>query len=281
MRTRILLQTTIPAVENDWHIGRFGMLAAEVGAMEGVEVTARDRAPVGADDPVLSSLSTEHFDQAWIFGVDAGGDQGLSAAEVEGLRRFHDQGGALMLTRDHHDMGCGLSPLGEVGAAHCWQTVAPEADAARHQTDDDNPTIGWPNYHSGRNGAFQAFEALVADHPLLDGVRFLPAHPHEGALRVPEGGTAVARGRSLRTDNDFLLVVSFDRLAGAGRGRAVAHSSFHHFADYNLDPDLGCPSFVTDPVAPTEERIEEGIVHSRRYWRNLAAWLAGPDGRTA
>ena len=30
-------------------------------------------------------------------------------------------------------------------------------------------------------------------------------------------------------------------------GRALAASTFHHFADYNRDLDRGAPSFVTEP----------------------------------
>ena len=56
---RILLQTTIPFVENDWHVGRFSLLARELAASSGagrpIEVTARDRASLN-DDPVLSTI---------------------------------------------------------------------------------------------------------------------------------------------------------------------------------------------------------------------------------
>ena len=46
---RILLQTTIPFAEDDWHIGRFSLLRAELSAMKDeagnqiCEVTARNR----------------------------------------------------------------------------------------------------------------------------------------------------------------------------------------------------------------------------------------------
>ena len=39
---KILLQTTIPTVEDDWHIGRFSLLARHLRD-EGHDVTARDR----------------------------------------------------------------------------------------------------------------------------------------------------------------------------------------------------------------------------------------------
>jgi hypothetical protein len=57
--TRILLQTTIGPVEDDWNIGRFSRLTAFLSGLPGVEVTARDRAaPAGETDPVLGSLTT-------------------------------------------------------------------------------------------------------------------------------------------------------------------------------------------------------------------------------
>ena len=52
--TRILLQTTIGPVEDDWNIGRFSRLTAFLSSLPGVEVVARDRAvPGGETDPVL------------------------------------------------------------------------------------------------------------------------------------------------------------------------------------------------------------------------------------
>ena len=32
-----------------------------------------------------------------------------------------------------------------------------------------------------------------------------------------------------------------------GRGMVLHHSTFHHFADYNLDVAAGAPDFVLDP----------------------------------
>src|SRR2546428_7449520 len=103
---RILLQTTIPFVENDWHVGRFSLLARELATgSDGerrVEVTARDRAS-SSDDPVLSTIDRSDFDEIWIFGVDTG--NGLTAAERDALARFRSRGGGLLTARDHQDLG--------------------------------------------------------------------------------------------------------------------------------------------------------------------------------
>lgn len=92
---------------------------------------------------------------------------------------------------------------------------------------------------------------------------------------MPEGGVAIARGSSRLSGRDFLLAVAFDHPAanGAPARRAVAQSTFHHFADYNIDVSDGAPSFVTDPEAPEEDRDPEGARQSLRYWENLARWL--------
>ena len=60
---RVLLQATIPAVEDDWHIGRFSLLADHLRSLTGkegqglCEVTARDReVDAAGDDNWLSKL---------------------------------------------------------------------------------------------------------------------------------------------------------------------------------------------------------------------------------
>jgi hypothetical protein len=87
----------------------------------------------------------------------------------------------------------------------------------------------------------------------------------------------IAKGRSQRTGREFNHVVAFDRSSderGNRLGRAVAESSFHHFADYNWDPALGCPSFVTAPVGDALRKNPCAAGDIRRYVRNLAPWVA-------
>jgi hypothetical protein len=52
----------------------------------------------------------------------------------------------------------------------------------------------------------------------------------------------IARGKSRVTARLFNLTDEY----GNRVGRAVAESSFHHFADYNWDIGKGCPSFVIE-----------------------------------
>ena len=277
--SRILLQTTIPTTEDDWHIGRFGLLRDHLAGLTGedgrplYEVTARDRAPTGAPDPVLSALDTGGFDQLWLFAVDVG--DGLDEEDCAGISRFRAAGGGLMVTRDHMDLGSSVCSLGGVGKAHFFHNKNPEPDASRQCRDDPHTTdIDWPNYHSGANGDFQAVTAVGERHPLLDGVDFLPAHPHEGAVGAPAddpSARVIATGVSKATGRDFNLAVAFE--PSADGGPALAQSTFHHFAASNWDPAAGCPSFVSEAPGDGLSRSPQAQASIRRYAANLAAWL--------
>ncbi|UPG95163.1 hypothetical protein [Luteibacter aegosomatissinici] len=285
---RILLQSTIPPTDDDWHIGRFSLLKETLSSMEGAdgqplfEVTARDRDPVGAPDSVLSRLDTSDYDQLWLFAVDVG--DGLAPEDCEAIGRFRERGGGMLVARDHMDLGSSVCTLGGVGAAHFFHSKNPDPDTSRHQNDDTITTsIQWPNYHSGANGDYQTIEPVLPLHPVLhdpdapDGaLRFLPAHPHEGAVGQPAGDSTariIATGRSELTGRTFNIAVAFEP---HGRtGPAVAESTFHHFADYNWDPALGSPSFVSEAPGDGLAGSAEARRSIRRYAENIALWLAG------
>lgn len=290
---RILLQTTIPSIADDWNIARFSMLRdylAELTDDEGTplyEVTARDRTAPGAPDPVLSTLDRSDYDQLWLFAVDTG--DGLHEEDCVAIGRFRRKGRGLLVTRDHMDLGSSVCTLGGVGNAHFFHSKNAEPDAARRVIDDrETAYILWPNYHSGANGDFQTITIVEPPHPLLRDpaapgglVHYLPAHPHEGAVGAPANDPSarvIATGVSKASGNRFNLIVAFE--PSADGGPAVAQSTFHHFADYNWDPAAGSPSFVSE--APGD-----GLAHSpqaqrsiRRYVANLAMWLAQrpPEG---
>jgi hypothetical protein len=276
MTKRILIQTTIPSVEDDWNVRRFSVLADHLRSL-GHQVVARDREP-GADS-VLASLDQSDFDQLWLFAVDVG--DGLPSDECAAISRFRDRGGGLLVTRDHQDLGSSVLTLGGVGKAHHFHSTNPEPDPDRRRRDDQvTGYIDWPNYHSGANGDFQAIRAERPEHPLLrDGaggvIGFLPAHPHEGAISAPPDEPAaqvIATGVSIVTGVRFNLIVAFE---GEDRaGRAVAQSTFHHFCDYNLDPRLGCPTFVSEPPSDRILTDPRGRQAAERYFQNLAEWLS-------
>lgn len=275
---RVLLQTTIAPSEDDWHIGRFSLLRDTIASVEGVEVTARDRGPVGTADPILSTLGESTFDQLWLIAVDYG--DGLTDADVAGIRAFAKRGGGIVAMRDHENLGSSLCRIGGVGEAHYFHDGHVDPDATRCGEDNVAASVSWPNYLSGDNGNFQRIHALVADHPLLkrgDGstIEWLPAHPHEGGIGVPAGATeakVVATGKSRATSRTFNLIVAFD--PKPGQGRAIAESSFHHLVDYNWNPGLGCPSFLTDPPGDEFKGFPERLEDVRAYVRNAVRWLA-------
>jgi len=289
----ILLQTTIPPIDDDWNIGRFSLLRDHLASLKDDDgqplynVTTRDRQtdPEG-NDAVLSNLDKTDFDELWLFAVDTG--DGLTTADCQGITRFRQRGGGILTTRDHQDLGSSLCTLGGVGRAHFFHTRHLEPDPSRHVPDDrDTESISWPNYHSGSNGDYQRVNTVEPVHELLRNsnnasgrIEYLPAHPHEGAVGVPEGedhARAIATGLSQVTNRPFNLVVAFERAAdghGNNLGRAVAESSFHHFVDYNWDVDKGCPTFLLEPPGDQIKRDPQKLTDVKVYVANLARWLA-------
>ncbi|PWT70149.1 MAG: hypothetical protein C5B46_09995 [Proteobacteria bacterium] len=288
--TRILLQATTSAADNDWTIDRFSLVRKALEAqtdkdgMPLYDVLARNRLGPGSD-PVLSTLDRSKFDELWLFAVDDG--DGLPASDCEGITRFWQRGGGLLTTRDHQDVGVSIRNLGRIGHAHFFHSINREPDASRHEADDAaTKSISWPNYHSGRNGDFQSILVVEPLHELLRNptsvsgvVEYFPAHPHEGAVGAPAGersARVIAMGRSLATGRTFNLAVAFERESDeydTGCGRAVADSNFHHFADYNWDVTSGCPTFVDETPGDDVLRNPARLDDIRTYVRNLAAWL--------
>lgn len=285
---RILLKTTIPHTEDDWHIGRFSLLAAQFESLRddrglrNFAVTSRDRAiDAQGDDPDMIKLPDSDFDELWLVAVDVGA--GLSMADASAIRRFTARGGGLLFTRDHHDLGACLLKLGDIGQAHFFNSVNREPEPQRHRVDDVNKAIDFPSYHSGRNGDLQRIEPELPLHPLLrcngtGSIARFPAHPHEGVVGVPEAARAyarvIAKGRSRLSGRTFNSIVAFDPDPAGGMGRAAAHSTFHHFADYNWDPRLGCPSFVSDPAGDQVLADASALDDVRAYVATLARWLS-------
>jgi hypothetical protein len=287
----ILLQTTIPATEDDWNIGRFSLLHEQLASLkdeQGVplyKVTARNREVDGeGNDVLLSVLDQSDVDELWLFAVDVG--DGLSPADCEGITRFHQRGGGIFATRDHNDLGSSLCTLGGVGRAHFFHSQHQDPDESRRVRDDmATMTISWPNNHSGANGDYQKVTASEPVHELLrkDGagvIEYFPAHPHEGAVGVPEEESharVIARGLSAASGREFNLVVAFEARQdshGHRLGRAVAESSFHHLVDYNWDTSKGCPSFLSEPPGDEIKRDPSRLADIKTYVSNAARWLA-------
>jgi hypothetical protein len=98
---------------------------------------------------------------------------------------------------------------------------------------------------------------------------------------VPEGehhAQVIAVGQSKVTGRPFNLVVAFESSNdshGNQLGRGIAESSFHHFADYNWDTDMGCPSFLVEPPGDGYKQNPQALRDIKTYVGNAARWLAG------
>lgn len=290
--SRVLLQTTIPFAEDDWHIGRFSLLTDFLASARDehgsplFDVVARDRDPLGSPDDVLSKLDTSTFDELWLFAVDTG--DGLATEDCEAITRFRECGGGLLVARDHMDLGSSVCKLGGVGPANYFHSKNLDPDRFRRQVDDTvTANILWPNYHSGSNGDFQRIEICEPAHPVLidpeaseGAIQFFPSHPHEGAVGAPPDDASarvIAKGQSLASGRTFNLAVAFE--PARSNGPAIAQSTFHHFADYNWDLTKGAPSFVSEKPGDRMAESPEARRSIRRYVLNVALWLAGrPTG---
>jgi hypothetical protein len=291
-KTKILLQTTIPYTEDDWHIGRFSLLQNHLESLkdengdEFYEVVTRNREEDSAgNDIILSNLDTSDFDELWLFALDTG--DGLSSSDCSGITKFRQRGGGILATRDHQDMGVSLCTLGGVGAAHYFNSRQCDPREERNQRDDEGtPSINYPNYHSGSNGDFQKIKVCEPVHELMkktngEMIEFFPSHPHEGGIGVPVGDDSariIAKSKSQTTGNDFNLLVVFENSGdkhGNNLGRAVAESSFHHLVDYNWDINMGCPTFLEEPPGNGFKEHPERLDDVKTYVANLAKWLKG------
>jgi hypothetical protein len=243
-------------------------------------VIARNRDNRGDDDPVLSHVDELGYDQLWLMAVDVG--DGLSAADADAIVRFRQNGGGVLTARDHQDLGCCLNSLGSLGVVNEFHDM--NIDPASMCDDQDTPAISWPNYHSGANGDYQpvltdgpVHELLRTDRTASGQIEWFPSHPHEGLVsaNVP-CATALAQGRSTASGRHFNLAVVLEgELAPNGRpmGRAIAESTFHHFADYNWNLDRGAPSFVTETPGTQIKADPSRLATFKDYVRNVATWL--------
>src|SRR5215213_77926 len=147
---KILLQTTIPFTENDWHIGRFSLLREHLASLKDehgdalYEVTARNiEKDEDGNDQILHRLDENDFDELWLFAVDTG--DGLTKTDCAGITKFRRRGGGIFSTRDHQDLGSSLCTVGGIGAAHFFHSKQKDPDEARNCRDDrDTKNIDYP-----------------------------------------------------------------------------------------------------------------------------------------
>jgi hypothetical protein len=271
-RPRVLLQTTIPFAEDDWHIGRFGLLRDEIAKVADVVARDRENGPDG-NDPVLATLGESDFDQLWLFAVDTG--EGITQPECAAIGAFRKSGGHIFVTRDHMDLGVSVCNLGGIGEAHYFHSKNPDPNPENRVNDDRVTTsIQWPNYYSGPNGDVQTIAVVEPAHPVLAGVKTLPSHPHEGSVGAPASepdARVVVRSTSKETGRTFNIAVAFEGHGDSGKG--WAESTFHHFVDYNWSIAAGCPSFLAEPPSDALAKNPRLLDDTKTYVRNLVNWM--------
>ena len=253
---KILIQTTICASQDGWHVSDFSELAA-VLRNDGNVVVERDRQP-GADgsDPVLSTLPESNFDQLWLLAADRG--NALAPADVRGILRFRERGGGVLTARDRENLGSSLLNLGTLGAVNNFASYNRERGRrVRRQ--------------SGLRGEYHRIVPLEPVHEILRSsnsptglVEYFPANPNEGAISVPRyvpNARAIAASTSVADGREFDVAIAIENeRAGTGEfcGRGIAVSSVHYFSNADW------------AMAAGGEHLEV----YKDYVRNIARWLS-------
>ena len=256
--TQALLLSTIATDPSDWHIGRFSLLG-EMIRTAGLELDSAFDLTI-SDYPkdqvqreaLQGDLSSGRFGQIWLIApdMDNGPDQGFFRALESAVKVGSD----LVIARDHTDLGSCLLELqgclNDVGQTQTFQRSWPDLPQDREYADEACAAIITPCVVTGQNGGVQICRQR-ADHPLLNfasmipGHLVIPAHPHEGVIRpVGASQTVLLSSFSITSGREQTTAIVDE---SPGRGMVLHHSTFHHFADYNLDVSAGAPAFVLDP----------------------------------
>lgn len=253
-----LLLSTIATDANDWHIGRFSLLGTMIRTAgeemdPSFNLTISDYPTSDADRKVLQDdLSTGRYGQIWLIAPDM--DNGPDAGFFRALEAAVKGGTDLVIARDHTDLGCCLLELkdclDDVGQTQTFQRTWTDLPKDREYADPACAAIVTPCVVTGQNGGVQICRQR-AEHPLLNfasmipGHLVIPAHPHEGVIRkVAASQTVLLSSFSITSGREQTTAIVDE---AEGRGMVLHHSTFHHFADYNLDVAKGAPDFVLDP----------------------------------
>ena len=256
--TQALLLSTIATDPSDWHIGRFSLLGEMIRSAgleldSAFDLTISDYPKDQAQREALQvDLSSGRFGQIWLIApdMDNGPDQGFFRALESAVKVGSD----LVIARDHTDLGSCLLELqgclNDVGQTQTFQRSWPDLPQDREYADEACAAIITPCVVTGQNGGVQICRQR-ADHPLLNfasmipGHLVIPAHPHEGVIRpVGASQTVLLSSFSITSGREQTTAIVDE---SPGRGMVLHHSTFHHFADYNLDVSAGAPAFVLDP----------------------------------
>jgi len=280
---RALLQSTIAEDPSDWCIARFSLLAAQIRhAGEAVNpaftLTVQDY-PIdeaGAQD-LQSQLRQGHYSQVWLMAPDL--DNGPEPAFFEALEASVAAGTQLVIARDHTDLGASMLAFGgclaSVTKTQTFNRTWPGLASDNEYANPHCPAIDTPCVVTGQNGGVQICRkridhSLLAFDPLIPGHVVMPAHPHEGVLRLTEASQRVLLSSYSITSGREQITAILDEVPG--RGAVLHHSTFHHFADFNLQVDCGAPDFVLDPISRQIAESPELLSDWRAYVAAVVAF---------
>ena len=275
-RARALLQSTIATDPNDWCIARFSLLAEQIrqagqAIAPDFALTVQDY-PAAADarEQLHAQLAQGHYGQVWLMAPDL--DNGPEPAFFAALEAAVAAGTQLVIARDHTDLGSSLLALGgclqPVTQTQTFKRTWPGLPSDSEYVNTGCPAINTPCVVTGQNGGVQICRKR-SDHPLLAfdtliaGHLVLPAHPHEGVIRPTTASQQVLLSSYSITSGREQITVILDE--APGRGAVLHHSTFHHFADFNLQVERGAPDFVIDPPS---HQIDESpaLLHDQRAY---------------
>ena len=278
-----LLLSTIATDANDWHIGRFSLLGTMIRTAgeemdPSFNLTISDYPTSDAERKLLQdNLSSGRYGQIWLIAPDL--DNGPDAGFFRALEAAVKGGTDLVIARDHTDLGCCLLELkdclDDVGQTQTFQRTWTDLPKDREYADPACAAIVTPCVVTGQNGGVQICRQR-AEHPLLNfasmipGHLVIPAHPHEGVIRkVAASQTVLLSSFSITSGREQTTAIVDE---ADGRGMVLHHSTFHHFADYNLDVAKGAPDFVLDPPSTQTAESPALLNDIKAYVRSVVRY---------
>jgi len=255
----------------------------------------------------LDEVSLSDYDELWLFGVAGRGggpdDIELNASEINAVESFMDDGGGVLTTGDHSDLGEGITGgiprVGKMRRYDAWLNTLRSGPGGSTSERDGTPqkirVREYPEYRF-----WPRFLRTTHPHPVLCGpegpIEILPDHQHEGAVNVPssyptsewprKGGhqpkvepiawAQVVNQPDPNSDEprgtEFPVIGVYDGHR-ADVGRIAADATWHHWFDLNLRG--GGSGFDDTPQG--RQHLEK----FEAYFLNLAVWLAPPGRQSA
>ena len=177
-----------------------------------------------------------------------------------------------MIARDHTDLGSSMLAFGgclaSVTETQTFKRTWPDFASDNEYVNPLCPGIDTPCVVTGQNGGVQICRKR-SDHPLLafdaliPGHVVMPAHPHEGVIRLTAASQQVLLSSYSITSGREQITAILDE--APGRGAVLHHSTFHHFADFNLEVERGAPEFVLEPISRQIAESPELLSDWRAY----------------